>query len=171
MRQERLFLTARRATALFVAALWVGSALAHGDVHKQDAAPGQMHATAEQRAFGIAGDPKRATRTIEIDMRDTMRFVPAQIDVKRGETVRFVVRNSGAVLHELVLGGMTDLEHHAALMKKFPGMEHDAPYMVHVDPGKQGEFVWQFNRAGEFNYGCLIPGHFEAGMIGRIRVK
>ena len=157
--------------AAIAATLAGGGAQAHGDDphEKKDAA--QIHMKAEQTAFGIAGDPQKVTRTIEIDMRDTMRFVPGRLEIKRGETVRFVVTNSGAVLHELVLGGMTDLEHHAALMKKFPGMEHDAPYMVHVDPGKRGEFVWQFNRAGEFNYGCLIPGHFEAGMIGRIRVK
>ena len=151
------------------AALWPGAALAHGgDPHaKKDAA----QAKAEQTPFGIAGDAKSVTRTIEIDMRDTMRFVPSDLSVKRGATVRFVITNSGKLLHEMVLGGMKELEQHAALMRKFPGMEHDEPYMVHVDPGTKGEIVWHFNRAGEFHYGCLIPGHFEAGMVGRIRVE
>ena len=158
---------------LLAALLVLGPAAAaahRDDPHKEKDAT-QMHMKAEQTAFGIAGDPKKVTRTIEIDMRDTMRFVPEHLVVKRGETVRFVVTNSGAVLHELVLGRMKDLEHHAALMKKFPGMEHDEPHMAHVDPGKKGGFVWQFNRAGEFHYGCLIPGHFEAGMVGRVRVN
>ena len=42
--------------------------------------------------------------------------------------------------------------------------------MVHVAAGKSGEIVWTFNRAGEFDFACLIPGHFQAGMVGRIRV-
>jgi len=167
---EKAFTASALAAFLLSTAFWSGAVPAHGgDPHEEKDAV-RTPVEAEQMVFGIAGDPKRVTRTIEIDMRDTMRFVPAQIDVKRGETVRFVIRNSGAVLHELVLGDMTDLEQHAALMKRFPGMVHAEPYMVHVEPGRNGEFVWQFNRAGEFHYGCLVPGHFEAGMIGRIRV-
>ena len=73
-------------------------------------------------------------------------------------------------MHEMVLGTMDELKKHAELMKKHPGMEHDEPYMAHVAPGKKGEIVWQFTKAGEFFYGCLIPGHFEAGMIGKVTV-
>lgn len=158
------------ALALLVA-LWPAAALAHGgDPHAKKEAV-QAPGMAEQTPFGIAGDLQQVSRTIEIDMRDTMRFVPAALGVKRGETVRFVVTNSGSVLHEMVFGRMTDLEQHAALMKKFPGMEHDEPYMAHVGPGRKGEIVWRFNRAGEFHYACLIPAHFESGMVGRIRVE
>ena len=81
-----------------------------------------------------------------------------------------MVKNSGAQLHEMVIGAAEELKEHAALMRKFPGMEHDEPYMAHVTPGKSGTIVWQFTRPGEFRYGCLIPGHFEAGMAGRITV-
>jgi uncharacterized cupredoxin-like copper-binding protein len=49
-------------------------------------------------------------------------------------------------------------------------MEHDEPYMVHVAPGKTGEMTWTFNRAGDFEFACLIPGHYEAGMIGKVNV-
>jgi len=91
--------------------------------------------------------------------------------VKRGETVRFVVRNHGKVMHEMVIGTMKELQDHADLMRKHPGMEHDEAYMAHVAPGKQGEIVWQFTRAGEFHYACLVPGHMEAGMISRITVR
>jgi plastocyanin len=56
------------------------------------------------------------------------------------------------------------------LMKKFPNMEHDEPYMAHVEPGKQGTIVWHFNRAGEFDFACLLHGHYQAGMVGKIKV-
>ena len=92
-------------------------------------------------------------------------------DLKKGDTVRFDVRNVGALPHEMVLGTMDELKKHADLMKRHPGMEHDEPHMAHVAPGKQGEMGWQFTKAGEFFYGCLIPGHFEAGMVGKVTVN
>jgi uncharacterized cupredoxin-like copper-binding protein len=103
-------------------------------------------------------------------MSDAMRFVPDELRVREGETVRLVVHNDGAMLHELVIGTREALAEHAELMLKFPDMEHDEPYMVHVDPGRKGEIVWQFNRAGSFEFACLIPGHYQAGMRGRIIV-
>jgi uncharacterized cupredoxin-like copper-binding protein len=138
---------------------------AHKNHHAASTAP------AEQKEWGIAGDPKKATRTIEIRMTDNMRFAPKAIQVKLGETVRLVAVNAGKVLHELVIGTPQELKAHAEMMKKHPGMEHDEPYMAHVNPGQKGTIVWTFNRAGSFEFACLIPGHFEAGMIGRIIVK
>ena len=129
------------------------------------------YVNAAPRTFGIAADPASAQRTIRIDMSDGMRFTPAEIEVRRGEIVRFVAANKGQVLHEMVLGTMVELEAHAELMKKFPGMEHDEPHMAHVAPGKTGEIGWRFTRPGTFYFGCLIPGHFEAGMLGRIMVR
>jgi uncharacterized cupredoxin-like copper-binding protein len=120
--------------------------------------------------FGRTGDPRRVTRTIRIDMHDTMRFDPAQVTVRQGETVRFVVRNRGRTMHELVIGTAEDLRRHAELMRNDPQMEHDAPYMAHVSPGGRGEIVWQFTQPGEFRFGCLVAGHFEAGMTGSLRV-
>jgi uncharacterized cupredoxin-like copper-binding protein len=124
----------------------------------------------EQKPWGIAGDPHAATRTIEIVMADTMRFSPDLVRVKQGETVRFTIRNAGQVLHEMVIGTREELDQHAALMVKFPGMEHDEPYMAHVAKGRQQDLVWTFNRAGEFDFACLIAGHYQAGMVGKIRV-
>lgn len=124
----------------------------------------------EQKEFGIAGDPTRVTRTIKIDMNDRMRFSPAAITVKQGETIRFVVNNSGKLMHEMVLGTMKDLRKHADMMRNFPGMEHEEPHMTHVAPDNTEEFVWTFNRPGSFNYACLIAGHFESGMKGSVRV-
>ena len=104
-------------------------------------------------------------------MADTMRFSPADISIKRGETVRFVATNKGQVLHEMVLGTPEELKKHAEMMRKFPNMEHDAPHMAHVKPGNSGEIVWQFTNAGEFQFACLLPGHFESGMVGKLVVK
>lgn len=151
-------------------ALGATAAMAHG---------GEEHATkhvfdaakVEKTAFGQEGDPKRVTRTIKVDMSDAMRFTPADLTVRKGETVKFVVTNHGKVLHEMVLGTPQALKEHAELMKKFPEMEHADANMAHVKPGKAGEIVWQFTQAGDFQFACLQPGHFEAGMVGRVAVK
>ena len=137
----------------------------HAKAHRYDASK------VEVTAFGREGDPAKATRTIRVDMADTMRFTPDDITVKRGETVKLVPTNKGQMLHELVLGTADELKKHAEMMKKFPGMEHDEAHMAHVKPGTSGEIVWQFTEAGEFQFACLIPGHFEAGMFGKVTVK
>lgn len=144
-----------------------GSVLAHSG---QQDKPQHMAVIKEQKPWGIAGDREQVSRTIEIGMSDAMRFSPDQLEIKQGETIRFVHRNQGKVLHEFVLGTQADLDAHAALMAKFPGMQHDEPYMAHVGPGQSGEIIWTFNRAGDFDFACLIVGHYQAGMVGRIRV-
>lgn len=145
-----------------------GEAAAHTGAHKKG--PNFDYARAEEKDFGRAADPAKAARTITVALDDTMRFTPDAITVRKGDTVRFVVSNKGKVMHEMVLGTRRELEEHAQLMKKFPDMEHDEPHMAHVPPGKDGVMGWQFTKAGEFLYGCLVPGHFEAGMVGRIVV-
>lgn len=168
------------------------AALGHGD-----SGHGKPRAVepskAEQTPFGRAGNPRRVDRTVHIEMEDTMHFyavasaqrrhvadvrpgmaprgMSGDVVVKMGETMRFIVRNDGKVMHEMVIGRMQDLKEHAELMRRFPGMEHDEPYMAHVAPGKKGEIVWQFTQAGEFHYACLIPGHMEAGMVAKITVR
>jgi len=129
-----------------------------------------MTEAAEQTDWGIAGKPAQAIRTITIAMTDAMRFSPDSIAVQEGDTMRFVVKNQGRMLHEMVIGTPDALEKHAAMMARFPGMVHDEPYMVHVDPGKTGEIVWHFNRIGSFEFACLIAGHYQAGMRGTISV-
>lgn len=158
---------AAAACTLVACTLVVSPAWAHGDAHKAKAAAQPMVET----AFGQTGDAKKATRTVTVNMSDTMRFNPGTLQVKRGDTVRFVVRNSGKLMHEMVIGTMDELKAHAELMRKHPGMEHDEPYMAHVAPGKTEIIVWQFTKSGEFYYGCLIPGHFEAGMVGKVAVR
>jgi uncharacterized cupredoxin-like copper-binding protein len=149
------------------------AAAAHGHDNKDHAAGVRRFdaGKVEDTAFGREGDPAKATRTLRIDMSDSMRFTPSELVVKRGETVRLVATNKGQVLHEMVLGTADDLKKHADLMKRFPDMQHDEPHMAHVKPGKSGAIVWQFTKPGEFQFACLIPGHFEAGMVGRVTVK
>ena len=132
-------------------ALATTPALAHGPAHGHGA-HGAAPALKEQTDWGIAGERRQARRTIEVGMGDDMRFRPDRM------------------MHEFVIGTRAENARHAELMLKHPGMEHDAPYMAHVEPGKTGEIVWTFNRAGEFEFACLIAGHFQAGMKGLIRV-
>lgn len=139
--------------------------IAHGA-----AAPPTPEVIREQVAWGIAGDAGQVTRTLKIRLSDQMRFVPDQLQVQLGETVRLQIHNDGKMLHELVLGTPQELEKHAELMLRFPGMQHDEPYMAHVAPGQSGEIIWTFNRAGEIDFACLIAGHYQAGMRGKVLV-
>lgn len=150
-----------------IALLVSGSVLAHGE---QQGAQHSAAVVKEQKPWGIAGDLEQVSRTLEIGMSDQMRFSPDQLEIKQGETIRLVHRNNGQVMHEFVIGTQDDLDKHAALMAKFPGMEHDEPYMAHVAPGQTGEIIWTFNRAGDFDFACLIAGHYQAGMVGKVRV-
>jgi uncharacterized cupredoxin-like copper-binding protein len=157
------------ASALVVSLVFGAGGPAHGDENhgKKKDRTADGHAT----ALGKPGEPHKVTRTIEVEMNDTMRFKPDSIRVKRGETIRFIVRNTGKLTHEMVLGTMKELKEHAESMRKFPEMEHADPNQVTVDPGKTGELVWQFTRAGTFDFACLVPGHFEAGMVGKVQVS
>ncbi len=128
----------------------------------------------EHFSAGEPGSPKKPARTVTVAMREgdgTMQFVPARIDVKKGEQVRFVIQNKGALKHEFTLASVQDNDKHAELMKKYPDMEHDDPNAKSVDPGKTAEIMWRFSKAGTFEFACLIPGHREAGMHGFVNVK
>ena len=124
----------------------------------------------EQTAWGIGADEAAVDREVVIRMDDNMRFYPDHLEVAQGETLRLVIQNDGQLLHELVLGTREELEEHAVLMAKFPGMDHDEPYMAHVDAGETQSIIWTFNRAGRFEFACLLPGHFQAGMVGGLEV-
>ena len=128
----------------------------------------------EHYSAGVPGNPKKPARVVEVTMRDgegKMEFVPDHVDVKKGEQVRFVIRNKGALKHEFTLASVADNNKHAALMQKYPDMEHDDPNAKSVDPGKSAEILWRFNKGGTFEFACLIPGHREAGMHGTVTVK
>ena len=124
----------------------------------------------DDEAIGKPGIASKVTRTVKVDMLDTMRYTPSSLAVKQGETIRFVVKNSGQLPHEMVLGKEKDLKEHYEVMKKNPEMEHDDPNSVSVKPGKTGEMIWQFTKAGKVDFACLHPGHYDAGMKGQVRV-
>lgn len=123
-----------------------------------------------EAAIGQPGLASKVTRTINIDMKDDMRFHTSNIDVKQGETVRFVVKNSGKLKHEMVLGTAKDLKDHYEVMKKNPEMEHADANMVTVAPNKSGEIIWNFTSSGKVDFACLQPGHYDAGMKGVVHV-
>jgi uncharacterized cupredoxin-like copper-binding protein len=131
--------------------------------------PGHTHFSA-----GVPGDPKKPARVIEVVMREgdgKMEYVPSRLEVKRNEQIRFVLKNAGELAHEFVLATTADNLKHAALMQKYPDMEHDDPNGKTLQPKANAEILWRFTRRGEFEFGCLIPGHREAGMTGKIVVK
>jgi uncharacterized cupredoxin-like copper-binding protein len=168
----------RLTLALTASLLVAGSALAHeGESHAAPAATaGHAHAEGHEHGhddtdvIGVAGQADKVTRTINVDMTDAMRFNPSSVSVRQGETIRFVVNNSGHVKHELVLGTEAALKEHYELMKKFPEMEHADPNQITVAPGQTGEVIWQFTQAGQVDFACLQPGHYDAGMKGIVRV-
>ena len=124
----------------------------------------------ESYSAGEPGDGKKPARTIEIAMSE-MAFEPYRVEVKRGEQIRFVLRNAGTEDHEFLLATTEENLKHAELMKKYPHMEHDEPNGVRIAPKKTAEILWKFTKAGTFEYSCLIPDHREYGMTGRVIVK
>lgn len=133
-----------------------------------------MNADGHDLHGGMAGSPgnsARVDRTVDIDMHDSMRFTPAELRIKTGETIRFFVRNEGRLVHEMVIGPSDRLAQHAEMMRKMPAMAHTAPNMIRLKAGQRGGLVWRFDQPGEFEYACLLPGHREAGMKGRIVVE
>ena len=140
----------------------VGTKAADGHAHE--------HGHGDSDAIGEPGKAANVARTIAVDMTDAMRFMPASITAKQGETIRFTVRNSGQLKHEFVLNTEKELKEHYEVMKKFPEMEHEEPNMITLAPGKTGEVIWRFTNAGKIDFACLQPGHYDAGMKGAVTV-
>ena len=157
----------KHSLALALAALLMApAALAH-DAHS--------HAGhAEAAVYGKPGDATKPAREIAVTMSEQdgkMLFTPALIEVRKGEQIRFKVRNPGALDHELVIGTQEELDAHADMMVAMPEMQHDEPNAVRLASKASGDLLWQFTNAGEFPFACLIPGHREAGMVGKVVVK
>ncbi len=144
--------------ALALAALSTAPAFAH-DKHGH-----------ENYSAGEPGDPKKPARTVEVLLNE-MDYTPAKIEVKRGEQIRFVLRNVGKEDHEFLLATTKENLAHADEMKKHPHMEHDDPNAVRLAPSKTAEILWKFSKPGTFEYSCLIPDHRDNGMIGHVTVK
>ena len=129
------------------------------------------HEGSHRSDIGKPGNPANVSRTVAITMDDTLRFHPDKVSVKAGETIRFFLTNNGNLEHEMVLGSIEELTKHAELMRSMPDMQHTEPNMARLKPGQRGGIIWQFDKAGTVNFACLIPGHMEAGMVGRVDVE
>jgi uncharacterized cupredoxin-like copper-binding protein len=133
------------------------------------------HEAHETFSAGEPGDARKPARIVPVTMRESddgkMLFFPNRLEVRRGEQIKFVITNRGALVHEFVLASAEENRKHADLMKKFPDMEHDDPNGKTVPPNAMTEIVWRFSKRGKFEFACLIPGHREAGMLGVVTVK
>lgn len=136
---------------------------------------GAGHGHTEAYSAGIPGDPAKPARIVPITVRETddgkMIYTPDKLSVKKGEQVRFVITNAGAIPHEFVLATAAENLKHAEMMQKFPEMEHDDANSKSIEPQGKAEIVWRFSESGTYEFSCLIPGHREAGMIGNIVVQ
>lgn len=138
------------------------------------AGPGEPGHSHSAFSAGEPGNPKKPFRTVQVTMHEgdgTMGYSPKTLEVKRGEQVKFLITNGGALAHEFILANEKDNLKHAELMKKYPDMQHDDPNGKSVEPNAKSEILWRFSKPGTFEYACLIPGHREAGMIGKVTVK
>ena len=148
------------ALTAILAAATVGVAYGHGDEH--------------ETAYGKPGDPKKPARIVQIVMRESdgkMIFIPDKLRVRKGEQIRFQLRNNGEIDHEFVVGTVEENLKHMKEMEKNPDMEHDDPNAKRLKPKSTGEIVWQFTKAGTFVFSCMIPGHRQSGMFGTIVVE
>jgi uncharacterized cupredoxin-like copper-binding protein len=155
---------------LLAAAASPQRALAHSDGHESQGHP-RTFAAGEPGAPGGSGQP---VRVVEIDMLEgdgSMSYTPSRIEVRKGELVKFVLKNAGALRHELLIDTFEGNARHKAEMARSPDMEHAEANGRHVDPRQSAELLWRFTQAGTFEYACLIPGHYEAGMKGVIIVR
>lgn len=125
--------------------------------------------SAEGEVPGVAADPSEADNEILVTASDDLRFDPATVEVKAGDVVTFVVRNGGKTDHEFVLGDEAYQEMHEMDMAEGHGMSH-LENAVTVGAGETKELTWEFTEAGSVLFGCHVPGHYEAGMVGTIEV-
>lgn len=125
----------------------------------------------EESSYGKPGNPTKVSRTLEIESFDNMTFKPNYFEVKKGATIKIVLKNRGQLKHEIILGDTTQLQEHKKMMLDMPTMEHHDENSLTVEAGKTGDLVWKFDKVGKVDFTCLIPGHSEAGMVGTIQVK
>lgn len=119
--------------------------------------------------IGKPGDLGKVSRTIKLTQVDNM-FLPAEITVKEGETIQFVIKNGGNNKHEMIIGSMAELKKIANMRRKSPDKEHAEAHLIQLEPGEQKELIWQFTHAGAIDFACPLPGHFKK-MRGIITVE
>ncbi len=125
-------------------------------------------------AAGEPGDPRKPFRVVEVLMTDgagTMAYAPDRVEVKKGEQIKFVLKNVGSVDHEFLIDTFANNAKHKKEMEKHPHMDHNEPNAARLKPNARAEILWRFTKAGTFEFACLIPGHYETGMKGTFIVK
>ena len=132
---------------------------------------GGIHSSHEEAKELVPKNTADINRTISVKMSDNMRFSPSQIEVKKGETVQFSLKNVGQLQHEFVIGEAQELKEHAQMMREMPNMQHQEANMLSLKGGQSGTLVWKFKQTGSITFACLKPGHWEAGMEGKFEVK
>ncbi len=158
------------AGAVFLAVIGIAAG-----VGSAAASPGaEKHTESKDLAVGVPGSISDAQRTVSIAMIETsggdMLFKPRRVEVQKGETMRFIIINMGEIDHEFVLNDRRGMALHKELMEELTEMGHDDPNAVRLVPGEAGEIIWKFTNSGQFEFACLIPGHYESGMKGDISV-
>jgi uncharacterized cupredoxin-like copper-binding protein len=159
-----------------IAALLATSALAVPAL-ATDGPPGHSHGPAMHggqahgatHTDGRPGRPEDVKRTVRIEASDNA-FNLKQIQVRAGETIRFVVTNAGQSTHEFAIADPKEHEEHRAMMRQMPGMMHDEPNVLTVEPGETKELLWRFGKDANVEFACNIRGHAEDGMTGAFRV-
>ena len=140
----------------------------HGghDQNNDGAGHGDGGHHAADSAVGKPAQGMAATKTYQVSMLDSMKFVFNQKpDLSPGDVVKFVVTNNGKIPHEFSIGNAAEQAKHNEMMKKMPDMQHEDGNTVTVQPGQRKELVWQFAGHDEVVFACNVPGHFEAGMF------
>ncbi len=114
-------------------------------------------------------DPSEVTRIIKLTLVDNM-FLPAEITVLEGETIKFVIKNGGNKKHEMLIGSMADLKKYAKIRRMFPEKDLSEAGLIQFEPGEKKELIWKFISAGTIDFACPLPGHFKI-MRGKIFVE
>lgn len=171
-----------------------GQSQSSGQGHGSGMSGGQSggHGHGAETAFGRPGNAANASRTIQVSMGDNY-YEPEKIAVKAGETVRFVIRNKGTLVHEFAIATpdmhvahqpeMMMMMMHGVLeadrinMDAAKAMQESMGHGMHaeansvlLEPGKSGEIVWTFPTGGGLEFACNVPGHYQAGMVGKIEL-
>lgn len=135
---------------------------AHDGGHAQDSSSAPPGYASSVQPPASQNQP---TRTVRVTALDSMRFEPQTLQVRAGETIRFVVTNAGKLPHEFVVGDRREQQEHEEMMKKMPDMRHEHDNALSLAPGQTKTLVWRFDKPGTYELGCHVPGHYEAGMV------
>ena len=155
----------------------------HADKHMHESSHSTTHSGVESKMHGehahhiesIAGTPGKerdVSRTVKVVANDSMKFIHPPLEVKDNETVKFVITNTGAVVHEFSIATKDEHTEHGKVMMQNPNMHHGpGGSSVTINPGETEELIWRFEEADQVEVACNIPGHYGAGMHSPVKFK